>query len=218
MYAWMSALTQRSEHAVVSAGAGASSRAWVALAGDGRRSHPLRAAALGAAYVAAVSGLNAAVGLGPLDRSLSGGAAPRLRGIGEVVARLGIDARHVIWGHSHRSGPWPSDDAAEWATKRGVRILNTGSWVYQRHFLSEAPNDSPYWPGTAVVVEDSAPAAGQAAGGAGHREAGTPGVKHVMWHSSPAPTASSSTPAVWWSCSTSAWQPGCATSIGARSP
>src|SRR3954464_9544806 len=49
MYAWMSALTQRSEHAVISAGAGASSRAWVALAGDGRRRRPVRAAALGAA-------------------------------------------------------------------------------------------------------------------------------------------------------------------------
>jgi hypothetical protein len=158
MYAWMSALTQRSEHAVVSAGAGASSRAWVALAGDGRRSHPVRAAALGAGYVAAVSALNAA-GLGPLDRNLSGPALRRgyLRGIGEVVARLGIGARHVIWGHSHRAGPWPADDAAEWVTAGGVRIVNSGSWVYQRHFLSDSPSDSPYWPGTAVVVEDGAP-------------------------------------------------------------
>ena len=85
LYAWMSALTQRSEHAVISAGAGASSRAWVALAGDGRRSRPVRAAALGAGYTAAVAALNAA-GLGPLDRNLSGPALRRgyLRGIGEV--------------------------------------------------------------------------------------------------------------------------------------
>ena len=53
IYAWMSALTQRGDRAVMSAGAGASSRAWVALAGEGRRSHPLRAAALGAGYAAA---------------------------------------------------------------------------------------------------------------------------------------------------------------------
>jgi predicted phosphodiesterase len=158
MYAWMSALTQRSEHAVISAGTGASSRAWVALAGDGRRTHPVRAAALGAAYLAAVSALNAA-GLGPLDRNLSGPALRRgyLRGIGEVVARLGIGARHVIWGHSHRAGPWPSDDAAEWVAPGGARIVNSGSWVYQRHFLSDTAEHSPYWPGTAIVLDDGGP-------------------------------------------------------------
>jgi hypothetical protein len=158
IYAWMSALTQRSERAVLSAGAGASSRAWVALAGEGRRSRPLRATALGAAYVGAVAALNAA-GLGPLDRNLSGPSLRRgyLHGIGEVIARLGIGARHVIWGHSHRAGPFGADDPAEWLAPGGARILNSGSWVYQRHFLSERPNDSPYWPGTAVVLDDGEP-------------------------------------------------------------
>ena len=158
LYAWMSALTQRSEHATISAGAGASSRAWVALAGDGRRRRPVRAAALGAGYTAAVAALNAA-GLGPLDRNLSGPALRRgyLRGITEVIARLGIGARHVIWGHSHRAGPWPADDAAEWLAPGGTRIVNSGSWVYQRHFLSEAPGDSPYWPGAAIVLDDGEP-------------------------------------------------------------
>ena len=176
MYAWMSALTQRSEHAVISAGAGASSRAWVALAGDGRRSRPLRAAALGAGYTAAVAGLNAA-GLGPLDRNLSGPSLRRgyLRGIGEVATRLGIGARHVLWGHSHRAGPWPVDDAAEWVTPGGSRILNSGSWVYQRHFLSEAPNDSPYWPGTAIVLDDGEPPRlVRLLGERGHRELAPP--------------------------------------------
>jgi hypothetical protein len=176
MYAWMSALTQRSEHAVISAGAGASSRAWVALAGDGRRSHPLRATALGAGYVAAVSALNAA-GIGPLDRNLSGPSLRRgyLRGIGEVIARLGIGADHVVWGHSHRSGPWPGDDPGEWVAPGGAHILNTGSWVYQRHFLSERPNDSPYWPGTAVMVEDDGPPRlVRLLGERGHRELAPP--------------------------------------------
>jgi hypothetical protein len=36
-------------------------------------------------------------------------------------------------------------------------MINTGCWVYQRHFLSPQPNQSPYWPGTAVVVEDAGP-------------------------------------------------------------
>ena len=140
LYAWMNALTQRSEHAVLSAGAGASARAWVSLAGDGRRSRPVRTAALAPATAPRSAALNAA-GIGPLDRDLSGAALRRgyLHGIREVVARLGIRADYVLWGHSHRSGPWPADDAAEWTTDAGARILNTGSWVYQRHFLGEAP-------------------------------------------------------------------------------
>ena len=158
IYAFMHQLTQRSEHAAVSAGAGASARAWVALAGEGRRRHPVRAAALGTGYVAAVVALNA-LGLGPIDRDLSGGALRRggLHGIREVLRRLGITAPHVVFGHTHRAGPWPRDDAADWTTPAGTRLHNTGSWVYQRHFLSNAPNGSPYWPGSAVRLDDDGP-------------------------------------------------------------
>jgi hypothetical protein len=157
MYAWMHALTQRSDHAVIKAGAGASARAWVALAGDGRRRHPVRTAALGAAYAATVSGLNA-TGIGPLERSLSGPALRRgaLHGLRAALDRLGVTAAHVIFGHTHRSGPWPHDDPAEWSTRAGGRLHNTGSWVYQPHFLS-GPGRSPYWPGTAVIVEEDGP-------------------------------------------------------------
>jgi Calcineurin-like phosphoesterase len=158
IYAWMHALTQRHDRAVISAGAGVSARVWVALAGEGRRRHPLRRLALGTGFGAAVAGLNA-LGLGPLDPRLSGAAlrSGYLRGIREVLRRLDVRAPYVLWGHSHRSGPWPGDDAAEWRTQAGGRILNTGSWVYQRHFLSEAPNVSPYWPGVAALVEDDQP-------------------------------------------------------------
>jgi hypothetical protein len=158
LYAFLHQLTQRSDHAAISAGAGASARAWVAMAGRGRARHPVRAAALGAGYVAAVGIINA-LGLGPVDRDLSGAALRRggLRGIREVLRRLGVTAPHVIFGHTHRSGPWPVDDQGEWMTATGTRLHNTGSWVYQPHFLSDAPNASPYWPGTAVVVEDGGP-------------------------------------------------------------
>jgi hypothetical protein len=158
IYAWMHALTQRSDHAVISAGAGASARAWVALAGDGRRAQPVRTAALGAGYAVAVAGLNQA-GLGPLERSLSGGALRRgaLRGVRESLRRLGIQAAHVIFGHTHRAGPLPADDASEWTTAAGGRLYNAGSWVYQPHFLSGDGGHSPYWPGTAIVVEADGP-------------------------------------------------------------
>jgi Calcineurin-like phosphoesterase len=158
IYAWMHALTQRHDRAVVSAGAGASARAWVALAGEGRERHPVRTLTLGGGFALAVAGLNA-IGLGPLDRRLTGAAlrSGYLYGIREVLRRLGVDARHVLWGHSHRAGPFAHDDRAEWTTHAGGAILNTGSWVYQPHFLSAEPNGSPYWPGTAVLISESGP-------------------------------------------------------------
>jgi hypothetical protein len=63
----------------------------------------------------------------------------------------------VLWGHSHRTGPRDGDDLSEWTTPAGTRIVNCGCWVYQRHFLSERPYASPYWPGVAVLVEDDGP-------------------------------------------------------------
>jgi hypothetical protein len=158
LYAWMHTLVQRSENGAMTGGAGASARAWVALAGEGRRRHPIRAAALGTGYAAAVTAINA-IGLGPIDRDLSGQALRRggLRGMREVLRRLGVTAPYVLWGHTHRAGPWASDDLSEWTTESGSRLINSGSWTYQPHFLSTAPNHSPYWPGTAIRVGESGP-------------------------------------------------------------
>jgi hypothetical protein len=158
LYAWMHSLVQRSQNGALSGGAGASARAWVALAGEGRRRHPVRAALLGAGYVTAVAALNA-IGLGPIDRDLSGQALRRgsLLGMHEVLGRLDVTAPYVLFGHSHRSGPWPRDDLGEWTTPAGTRLLNTGSWCYQPHFLSAEPNQSPYWPGTAIRLGESGP-------------------------------------------------------------
>jgi hypothetical protein len=152
-------VTQRSPHSAVSKGAGASARVWVELAGDGSRGG-LRRLALGGGYLAAVGALNA-IGLGPLDRDLRGGALRRggLRGMSEALRRLGVTAPHVVFGHSHRPGPLPGDDPAEWRTASGGRMHNAGSWVHQPHFLGGRPADSPYWPGTGVLVEDDQPPA-----------------------------------------------------------
>jgi Calcineurin-like phosphoesterase len=176
LYAWLHALTQRSDHTAISAGAGASARTYSALTSRERHRRFGRALLLGTSYRAAVAALNR-IGLGPLEASLSPSALRRgyLRGIREVVERLGIDARYVIWGHSHRSGPWPEDDPAEWTAATGARILNTGSWVYQPHFLSPEPNRSPYWPGTAVIVgDDGPPRLVRLLGGRGHQELSPP--------------------------------------------
>ncbi len=158
LYAWMFALAQRSGDGVVRASSASSARAWVALAGEGRRAHPLRAAALGTGLYAGVKALNLA-GLGPVRPQLSGASlrTGSLFGLGETLRRLGVDAPYVLFGHTHRSGPWPVDDPAEWRAPTGSQLTNTGSWVYQRHFLSDRPGVGPYWPGVAVVVEDSGP-------------------------------------------------------------
>jgi hypothetical protein len=47
------------------------------------------------------------------------------------------------------------DEPAEWLTPNGARLHNAGSWVFSRAFSSDP--ESPYWPGTAVLVEDAAP-------------------------------------------------------------
>jgi hypothetical protein len=129
----------------------------VELGGSGRRLR-LRTAVLRAGFGAAVAAVNA-LGIGPVERDLSAAGLRRgdLHGITEMLGRLGVGAPHVICGHSHRSGPWPGDDLTEWTTRAGGRVHNTGSWVYQPHFLSDAPNRSPYWPGTAVLIEDGEP-------------------------------------------------------------
>lgn len=154
-YAWVDAAAQ-SERASQAVIGGRTVGAWNTLRPrrGGRRS--LRGRALAAAFPLAVRALNAA-GLGPLRSELTVAELRRsgLRAISEVVERLQIDADHVIFGHTHRSGPLPDDVAAEWMTPNGVRLHNTGSWIYSETFARRP--DSPYWPGTAILVEDDGP-------------------------------------------------------------
>ncbi|HEV3228788.1 MAG TPA: metallophosphoesterase [Solirubrobacteraceae bacterium] len=151
IYAWMGAVTER--------GGGRfgieSVRAWQLLAGDGHR--PLRARALARAFPLGVAALNRA-GLGPISSDLSR-AALRSAGVvamAQVVARLGIPADHVVFGHSHRAGPLPGDDAGEWSPG-GPRLANSGCWVYEPTFMARASAGSPFWPGACVVLDDEGP-------------------------------------------------------------
>jgi hypothetical protein len=74
-----------------------------------------------------------------------------LRALRDVVARLGIRARHVIFGHTHRAGPLEADDSAEWSG-----LLNSGSWVFEEMYVGRTWG-GPYWPGGAVELEDGRP-------------------------------------------------------------
>jgi len=80
----------------------------------------------------------------------------------ETAARLGVDARAVIFGHVHRAGPRDEPPARlrrrpDWAPAQdGPHVFNTGSWVYEPVLLDGSTPPHPYWPGGAVLVEDDA--------------------------------------------------------------
>ncbi|HEY6762820.1 MAG TPA: metallophosphoesterase [Baekduia sp.] len=156
LYAWIHASAQRAGEGRFGAGAGRAGKAYTMLTGDGHR--PLRARVIGAAFPLGIRGINL-LGLGPVSSDLSGAALRRnaLEAIGQVVERLGVDAGHVVFGHSHRTGPLPADDASEWRAASGARLHNSGSWVHEPSFTGADGARSPYWPGGAVLVEDDGP-------------------------------------------------------------
>jgi hypothetical protein len=108
----------------------------------------------GVAIPAFVAALNRA-GVGPYRPELNGPALRRaaLHSMAEVVERLGVSAPHVLFGHTHRSGPWPNDDRAEWTLPGGGRLLNTGSWILDEAFGATGP----YRPGTCAFVDADGP-------------------------------------------------------------
>jgi hypothetical protein len=126
------------------------------LSGSARRA--LLVAGIRAAFPLMVGGLNRA-GLGPVHTDISRTELRRagLLAMGEVAARLGLGDAYVVFGHTHRTGPLPTDPPSEWLGRGGARLVNTGSWVYDAIFLTSTPGESPYWPGTCVLVEDSGP-------------------------------------------------------------
>ncbi len=70
-----------------------------------------------------------------------------------AATRIGVGARHVVFGHVHRTGPLAGE--GPWTPlPGGPQIVNTGSWVYEPLLLDRAGAPHPYWPGGAVVVED----------------------------------------------------------------
>ena len=122
LYAFLHQLTQRSDHAAVSAGAGASARAWVALAGEGREqpSRPRRGARRGLrrrrSPCSTSSGSGPSTATSPAARC----AAAACTGCARCCCGSASTAPYVLFGHTHRSGPWPQDDPVEWTTPAGL--------------------------------------------------------------------------------------------------
>jgi hypothetical protein len=165
VFAWRDAVARDARTGSVLNGV-ATANAWHALrdgrARDGRGRagavRRLRTRAIAAGFPFAVAALNRA-GLGPLHADVSPSELRRagLLAMGEAAARLGLDDAYVVFGHTHRAGPLRGDDEREWRGRGGARLVNTGNWTYASIFITATAGESPYWPGTCVLVEDEGP-------------------------------------------------------------
>ena len=155
LYAWLHVVARHTRTGFGAERTRGSQNAWRVLTAKGPR--PLRAARCSPpAFPLAVAAAEPRRPRAGAARRLAGRAAPRRRcGDGRGRRRLGVDARWVLFGHTHRAGPLRARRPGEWG-----RLVNTGSWVHEEAFLGGEPANSPYWPGTAVEVGPSrAPAA-----------------------------------------------------------
>jgi hypothetical protein len=82
---------------------------------------------------------------------------PGVRPFTLVLERLGVEADHVLFGHTHRTGPLPGDDPGTWRLASGTALWNTGSWVYEPAYVGSHGSSSAYWPGTLVTLDGSGP-------------------------------------------------------------
>ena len=179
---------------------GASVRAWEQLAGGGAPAPRCATRCSRRGLPARRSRRSTAPASG---RCAPSSPAPALRRAGAArrwarsSAGSASTPRTCIFGHTHRSGPWPADDVADWRRRRGARLHNSGSWVYEPVFLDRRRRTTARTGrGRASVVEESGPPRlRRLLGERGHEElsGASPGVKHVAWQVTPSPTSSSST-------------------------
>jgi hypothetical protein len=156
MYAWIDTVAENSG-VRGRGGGGFQVRAWRALQQPGGR-RTIRGAGVAVGFSAFVAALNRG-GMGPLNADVSGAELRRggLRAFRQVLSTLGVGGAHAIFGHTHRAGPLPGDDPAEWRTINGISMLNTGSWVYDPGFLRGPSGNSPYRPGFAALLRETGP-------------------------------------------------------------
>jgi hypothetical protein len=168
LYAFYAGLAQGASPASLSRGNSLSREVWRRASDNGRRPEGDSVGRTAGAVLArfllgrvtipgAVAALNG-LGLGPFRATLTGEELRRagLLAMARVAEVLAPGAEHVIFGHTHRPGPLPGDEQAEWTTLSGTWLWNTGSWLYESAFIT-AGHKSPYWPGTVLTLEDGGP-------------------------------------------------------------
>jgi Calcineurin-like phosphoesterase superfamily domain len=154
IYAWMLAISERSGREIDGDGGG-SGRVLGIMRAGGLKGRSVQAG------VSTLAKLLQLAGLGELSGDVSAPALDRteLRGFGIALTNLGVDAEYALFGHTHRAGPFPSDDLALWVTPRGTRLLNSGCWVNESAaFVAPGTEaSSVYRPGFAIELDDEGP-------------------------------------------------------------
>jgi calcineurin-like phosphoesterase family protein len=155
LYAFAHTIAQRSRAAAITEGGAITRRIWRQASG-GRRS--LAGFALGRVAIPAGVGAINLLGIGPFRSDISAIELRRagLRAMGDVVDGLGVRAEHVIFGHTHRAGPFEGEIEG-WHLAGGTRLHNTGCWVYEKVFVDPERAGGPYWPGSVTLVRDEGP-------------------------------------------------------------
>ncbi len=131
--------------------------AWRRLAGD--RSAGLRGRLLGSvAFPLAARGLGRALHRRfETDISTASISRAGLAAMREAIGRLGVDAEHVVFGHTHRPGPLAADATADWQLGDGTSLHGTGSWTYSPGLCGPTAQQSLFWPGTVTWLDDNGP-------------------------------------------------------------
>jgi Calcineurin-like phosphoesterase len=150
MYAFYARLAESADSFGVRRGSSLSRTVWKRVNDD--RSGALVRLLLGRVTIPAGVAILNRVGLGPLGPDVSGTELRRsgLRAMARAAEGLGVEAEHIVFGHTHRPGPLAGDDPGEWRTPRGARLWNAGTWLHEPVFMGAEPRRSPYWPGTVL--------------------------------------------------------------------
>jgi len=153
IYGFHAGLAEGATGAALARGATVSRSVWTRATGDGRMGRFLVGRVTIPAVVAALNRLD----IGPFSAVLTGAELRRagLLAMARVADVLAPGADNVLFGHTHRAGPLPGDDEAEWRTLSGTRLYNCGNWYLESAFVKD--ERSPYWPGTIAWVSRDAP-------------------------------------------------------------
>jgi predicted phosphodiesterase len=131
---------------------------WRRLNGDRSRGVGNRFLAA-VAFPLAVRGFGRALGRRfDADISPEGISRAGLAALREALRRLEVDADYVVFGHTHRPGPLPGEEARlEWEAAGGSRLQSAGSWTWTPGLCGPTPEESLFWPGTVTWVGDTGP-------------------------------------------------------------
>jgi predicted phosphodiesterase len=153
IYGFHGGLAEGATGQALARGATLSRSVWSRATGNGRLARFLVGQVTIPAVVATLNRLK----IGPFSPVLNGEELRRagLLSMARVADVLAPDASSVLFGHTHRAGPLPGDDTAEWRTLAGTRLYNTGNWYLESAFVKD--ERSPYSPGTIAWVSRGEP-------------------------------------------------------------